>query len=564
MQERIPSAVLWLAASLSAQILPQPGGGRARLEGLVLDPLRAPVPNALVVAELDGLEVARTRSDGSGTFLLPRLPQAFVVVRATSAGPDVGALQIDLLGEQCGFAEIVLLPARRVAGLVKDEDGKPVAGAWVAAAPTDLPQLALASCTARSGADGRYELGHVLMGPARVVAWAEGFDAADEDVDGTADVALDCELSREAWTSRTIELAGGAAAEVERAVLIVESWQGPRRFPLPPPLARPAAEAPGRWVLRGWPRADLLRARFDMPGACIDPPENGHLGGDRTTSCTFQLGSAAHRLRGRIADAPGLLAAGLPLMVQATSDMPGNGQRRTAVVRADGSFELPSPVDPRGEYALRTLSPVAVLQGNNPNPVWWVARHEPGSELVLQLQRAHGVRMRLRTPAGAPARGCDVCFRARLAAPQHGGWLPIGIGSSDLDGNVEIACLGLPADALFQLRLVGRDGWLVQDVEPGSAGVTDAGPLTLQPCGAVSGTVQAEDGTPAPGARFWLQAADAPGDRPRRRLLVAGRHGRFCCDGLVPGAVGLQLPDGGTTRAVVEAGEATAVALVAR
>lgn len=120
MRERSPSAVLLLLLSLPAQEPGLPANAIARLEGRVVDAMQRPVPAAKVTAEADGRVLATTLTDGSGEFVFGRLPQTIVVVRAAAA-TEVGGNWVDLLGTERSFLRLTTLPARKVAGTVRDD-----------------------------------------------------------------------------------------------------------------------------------------------------------------------------------------------------------------------------------------------------------------------------------------------------------------------------------------------------------------------------------------------------------------------------------------------------------
>jgi len=530
MEER-PLLLLLLALSLSAQAPQVPDLAPSRLEGQVVDAMQQPVGNALVVAQLDGEEVARTQSDATGTFVFAKVPQQFVVVRAITATPDIGAVQVDLLGETRGFARIVLMPARKVTGVVKDDSGKPVAGAWVFASPSDLAALATACCMTQGDANGRYELTHVAMGPVLVRAWAEGCTTFDGRADGAGDVSLDCVVKRGGGRSHTIVLTGASAEQAAAARLVVTARRGEVSAPIPPPWARLRPIGEGRWVLSGWPRLDALHLHLTVPGATVSPARHVILSTEGPTTREFTVGDPPSCLRGKIAGTAELPAVGLTLVVQPLQEPLNNAVRFLTVTQADGTFAVQSPAATGEWFALRTLSPTAVLQGNAPNPAWFLAEHSDGHRWPLSLQGAHTIRARLRTAKGSPASGADVTVFATSTAlgTRHA----IGVGTTDANGDVEMQCLALPPAIKLDLEVTGPHGFHATTTTPGAAGVTDFGELPLSPAGALFGTVQQKDGGPAAGVR--LRVSRDPGGERDPRIVVTDRSGRYQLTDLPPG-----------------------------
>src|SRR5262245_7961901 len=79
-----------VAAPPRAQAPPQ-----LRLEGIVEDGRAQPLPAAEVRVEHDGVEIARTATDGTGWFLFGRLPVANLVVHARTDA-RAGAERLEL------------------------------------------------------------------------------------------------------------------------------------------------------------------------------------------------------------------------------------------------------------------------------------------------------------------------------------------------------------------------------------------------------------------------------------------------------------------------------------
>ncbi len=227
-------------------------GSPARLE-LALEPaypVAGRVLDARTGAPVAGAEVAlwtfaerdTVVSDANGSFLHPRFPARApaqqIAARAPGYGVAVRYLRIDadgawkipgrtadeqsLRGTGTPWVELVLVPERVVRGRVRDEHGRPLAGARVAAEGFFHAQAAVAtrdSREARSGADGsfalaglRSDIGHSLL------VEAQGRAAARRELEaGAAEIdAGELVLARETVLSGVvIDPAGRPVAGIE-------------------------------------------------------------------------------------------------------------------------------------------------------------------------------------------------------------------------------------------------------------------------------------------------------------------------------------------------------------
>lgn len=505
----------------------------SRLEGQVVDAVHAPVANAEVFVEHDGIVVAKTRSDGQGTFVCPRVPAQFVVVRVTTDTPDVGGTLIDLWGESTGFARIRTLPARKLSGTVLDDADDPVVGAWVLASPTGDPQLAHATCTGRSDENGRYELTHVAMGAVTVRAWTDKHDAAAfrGQVEGRTDETLDCVVTRDAAEWYTFQLEGATPEQCARAELHVIASRNRCQMPLPPALARPRQIEPGVWEVSGWTTWDSIHAWVVLDGAVMWPGHHIISEGVGTTRRRFAIGDEDGHIAGTVLDGDGRPVGGMRLLAQPVlrSSDAINCLRRSSVTAIDGTFSLQAMIDTGAPFALRSMSPLTVLVGNDSNPVWFVQKHLANEPWELRTRRGSTVRMHIDDRRGNPLFG----VAARLWGRGRDAEMLLGVGSTRLDGMAEIACLALELAAELTIQVDSADGTgtFPATLPRGTDGYL--GRFTVEPAASIRGMVTLGDGDPAAGVRVQVMNMRRGIHQPF--TVVTDRDGRFRQPGLGAG-----------------------------
>lgn len=516
-----------------------PLGAQARLEGLVLTPLDEPVPGATVECEHDGRVIATTVADDHGAFAFANLPQQFVVARAFGPGPDAGAEEVDLLGEERGFARVHMAPARTVTGTVTDGD-EPAAFVLVIAAASADAQLARASRSTVTDAKGRYALTHVPAGRVDVRAWRRGRTCAIGGIAGDEDATRDLAFERTpkdfpaAWVKLVLPSpprSGAEAAQRFVAELHVTAWNTGIPVPLPPWLARPAPEpdrADMASYLSAWGTEDLLRATLSTPGAFVDRVEKAFTGDERA-AITFAVQPG---IPGRLVADGTTPIAGVDLVCQPLDSLPiGNDTRPVVRTLGDGSFTLPRVTRPVGDerrgprtcyYAVRTVSKRTVLVGNASNPVWRLVEKDTPPEFAVRP--AHAVALRVFDGSGAPVHGAmvDVAGADTL----------LGTGTSDRDGSARIDGLGLTAGTDFTCTVRSPAGVCVVAHTTSPGAVTDLGSLSLTRAAIVEVVVRSASGRPAVARAIELDGP-RPFDAPR--VLHTDRAGRVRFTDLAPG-----------------------------
>ena len=515
-----------LAAGLCAQEVPS-----AELDGLATDALQRPLAAGEVTVEVEGEVVARTRSDAAGAFHFERVPQAQAVVRVVS-GPDVGAVAVDLAGIDRGFARVPVWPARTLRGVVRREDGKPAAGAWVMAAPSGSRQLAVIDACAQAGADGRYELTHVLVGPVTVRAWSPDCDAFEGAAEGADDVTLDCELGCGQQQEIVFALRSATPAQLQQTVLRLVSLRGAGQS-LPPPLRvmRPAAD--GSCVVRGLWREQALVGRFLVPGATVIPAFDKPPNGVNQWRCEFEVETLAEcGITGALRDGDGEPLADRLLLCRSFDDEYAAIATVFGRTQADGTFALPSPVPWRDLFALRVLDPQLAVVHDDSLALgarsWFVARHEFGAEREVPTATVATLRLTVVDAAGTPVDGAEVTVRDETG---RGGGPVVGLGSSDAAGLVEMP--GIDRRGLEQVRIQVRapSGWAESrcTLDPERPGVLGA--LALVPAATLRGRVLMETGKGVVGARVKLGPYDEVvlTDRNGEFVIAGQRRGTYGC-----------------------------------
>lgn len=536
-------------------------GPPARLEGMVTNALRRPLANARVTVEVDGEVVARTHSDATGFFVVGVLPQRQALVRAV-AGPDVGAVELDLAGIEQGFAWVPVYQARTLRGRVARPDGSPVAGAWILAAPTDRPETAVIHAQTRSDEQGHYTLTHVLAGPVRVRAWAEGHEAWESEFDGSDDVDCDVELDPDPWREVTVVLRDASPEQCTQTRLVLAAQGGPADVfvPLPPPLRRLRPAADGTCQVRGWPARDRLLVRPEIPGCEVQPAWDFVPRGPRRWRTTFDV-AATPGVVGVVRDEAGRAMPGVALFVRPL-DCPGAILASYfACTDAGGEFRLPAPVAAGERFALRVVAPDLAVTGGHLGTAarsWHVAQHAPDTRHEVVVGRFDGIRLRVVDRAGSPVRGAQV--RIRILAPVGPS---IGEGVSDADGCILVQGVNLSGELAVWLSITALDGVLLTVTGVEDRGGLDLGTLELYPAARVAGVVRDADGRAVTGARVVLRNSQERG----QQVGLTDRAGRYTFGGLMPGRYGCGADRGDGTAGVegwidVALGEIAALDLV--
>ncbi len=553
----------------------------ARLTGVVLDSHSQPVPAALVTAEQDGAVVRQTRTDATGLFVLTNLPREGLVVRATTTGkaPLVGAQRLQAIDLRAGTVEIRTMPARRVTGVLRGPDGQPLAGAWVALSPTGfaaLGALASATTTDERGAFG-FEL--AACGPLALRAWARGCAGFAQTIPtGTEPVELECSMPDTTIVEHTFRLDDAAVARAHRFEFGVRAVAGGSEI-LMPEAAVTAAVENGRWLVRGWPRADSMQAALRSPTIATEPmwQEIVADSGDRTKTFYHQVGDSGF-IRGKLRGEDGVALGGQQLAVRGW--FKGQERRTYGTSAADGSFRLMAPVGDGDGFVIECLDDGYVLVDDSEPRGLRVAglqhrsylrrKHREGADHDLLLTRAATITATILTSSGEPFAGARVDIQLvppnkmmRVLGRRRGGAMvevsPWAIHRrADPRGDLRVAGIDLEANSEFGLQIGGHRGW-AEVLVPVASDRVDVGEIHCEAGATLQGVVFSSTGWPAPGATVRVITFRGV---ERVHILHTDRAGRFTLTGLPPGTcdVALLTTDGdhrGQALKLPESGTAT-------
>lgn len=240
----IPAATLYAVRSEDARALGHILAGRLREVG----------------------RVASTTTDESGRFILgpvERDQEIVIVAASRNEAPAIVAETIPGAGTEADLGVLALPSSRSLTGVVRDENGHAIEGAFVATA-IDLGSerwigIRQAGAQAKTGADGTFELVGLPRGvPIRVYAEATGKEPtsivlSDDDLSDH----LKLELRAGMRIDGTVRSSTGepvASARLLPKALVGASAGGPSAPGRPPErLAPTATDAEGRFHFRGLP-----------------------------------------------------------------------------------------------------------------------------------------------------------------------------------------------------------------------------------------------------------------------------------------------------------------------
>jgi protocatechuate 3,4-dioxygenase beta subunit len=520
-------SLLLAALALSLPQTPAaPTAAQHTLTGQVVDGRGEPVPLAEVWVTPWGADdevLARTRTDGQGTFVLGRVPERRAW--AVHAQADGTTHETDHLSPADLIASLRLSDAGSVRGTFADAEGKPVAGAQVVAA-FDLARGSRRPVTTVTDAEGRFELARVPLGIVDVRACKEGqgFGAGRVHVTGAV----------------TVTGVPDDVATRPRVRLTPYHEGSPQTFP--GAMLEGKFGLDGTWRSAGLPDWEYL-VRVSLDGFVIAPVEQRIRPGE-PHRVTFRAAPVSTQAwSGTLVGADGKPLAGMLLALralhargraEATSDQDGRftfvcpfGADVKCVAEAlDGAWTL---TQPKGEAHIGSRE------------LRYLKWHETTVDLATPLQlcaiAAARVAGRIVADDGraVPFARVELEHEMSNRIPR---WMSFASATADRDGRYEVTGLHPFGDPV-RVHVAGSRG--AADSEPFSlanAGAVSVPDLKLQPAGVVEGTVLDANGKPVAGARVWLRTWDfATGQQKDGSVFeaITDRRGHYRHAGVEPG-----------------------------
>lgn len=528
LQGAVVAAAILIAAALPAQT----AAPTARIDGVVVDLAGNAIAPARVqlVRTTDDKVLATTTTDGSGAFVLPRVPADRCVVRASADGHvTMVATPTWNAAHTAGCCRLRLPDARTLRGRIVDDTGKPVRACIRAYDSTlesdqDQPEIT-------SDANGSYVLAGVPLGPLSVVVHAEGHALQLLSVPLGGDATQDVVMPHQTGVTLVVQLTGVPKESLPQAFCYFFAYDNGYMALLPDSVRRGHPDADGRWIVRGLPSRLEYRSfgawAPDMRPVSIAQTAKAPFADDRIER-TFAMQPAAElRLHGTLRDSHGKPMAGVPLVID-------TGDRDVrCTTTADGSWQAMVP-DSLGDFWPLTIDDdrfVVEPRAEDASAPPYRNRYRVlRSDVAVALVAIPAAQLTgtVTTPNGAPATGAMVDLMLADAGDFRGVLASVMVGN---DGSFVFA-REHPA-VLGTLRLVARrhDDEAAVDVPatatPGVGGVLRLPPLQLHPAPRWSGTLSDADGRPLGGAIVQLALQQPGGDWSVVHSEVCDRAGRF-------------------------------------
>lgn len=529
------------AGTWHAQVLADPAGrshavaARSGDEALLAIELPAQRIVRGIVVDSDGVPVADAevwvyRGTSMGRYSMPE-PGDIGARCAAQSGPDgrftaaitaregtLGASR-DGYGESYGRSpggedELRLVLGRTfasVAGVVRDADAAPVAGALVMLRPAGQDRRRTADGLlleprverhAYTDREGRYRFAGTAPGNVRVwaTAWPRNPAWTETELVAFQDATIDLQLKRGVGVVGTVRHADGSPA---RAHL----YSTPERD-LNGHYCECETREDGSFELYYQPHRSFFvvlgHHRAPVQVREFASPEPGVL------RCDFVLGDKVG-LRGRVVDDRGEPLAGWNVLASSH-----DGFRAWQRTDTGGNFLIGVPIDRSGRLVAYPFG------GSEQAPAVQVDGVVPGGEAIelcvpaAAMPRA-GVHGRLVNPRGAPI--ADIGLTVVEATPRDGE--PERSTRTGTDGRFAFDAM---VAGSYRLQLVGEDeGRQVAKLDLATAQVLDLGDLALEPAAVLQVGFTRADGSVWRGDLPWLALTDATGGRSwYRHERIAG------------------------------------------
>jgi len=514
-----------------------------RVEGRVVDSLGDGVPLASVVAITRGghVEVVRVQADGSGAFVMPRVPRKELIIRAIAPlriGERFGLFLDESPYHRVAAVPVVLrmVDAATVRGFVKDENGKPIPGARVTTEPVDESR---SWSTPRECAvtreNGSFEI-PVVSGRNTVCAFASKHRIGLEQVTLRDDQSLDFVLPSAPSCELRIHYRGATPEDLDWMAFCEADDYRPDLWQVWPQTRKDAAVTfhgvPIGCGLKAFRLffvpANIENTRYvvpEVPGPCeIEAPTRPWVGpGERKVE-----------LRGRLVDPAGQPLGGVKLTQWVSPKLTD-----FAVTGEDGRFKLtvqsslPSvwigledqpyvPISPRnerhaGDYAFNVFNlPTSATE-----------------EIALVAEKAAALTGRLLDDAKRPIWGASVEIHAGdRDRPSNRSVTTL----TDRDGRFELH--GLRASSRFSawLRASSPEAEFATEELPLRVGETLAlGDVVIPKPNVIEGTLVDDTGAPRAGIEINLWRYPSACAYEVSRVASSDRLGRFRFRGVPEG-----------------------------
>lgn len=527
---------------------------RGSVSGIVVDALHEPLAavEVMVTSTIDDEVLGKAISDGSGAFLVPRLPVGLAYLRADAKtdGRALGMAGFQLLPERPNVhgAVVRLYDAGQVTGRVVDAQGQPLAGVHVEALP-EPGTLAGSGEHRLTDADGRFVMTNVPLGDLTVCAFRPGYAFGEQRLRLRDQADVDLRLAAEPdQIRRRVRVLG---TEPSSLVGVRFRVSDPTDR-LPGLLLDGRPDAKGEWSFVQLAGFEYRRVRVSSPTLTIEPrvadvPE------DLAATIDFHvIEREASMLHGRLLGPDGAPLAGETIVCRA----PDGGARNLTKSGSDGRFEVACPAAPGGTCWLYLIDGryVADQDRNVIEELWGTHQFEFAPSTTVTVRAIPAARVRGRVvDANGPVRGARVhlCTTDPSDATRMDrAWST----NSDLEGRFE----------WNRVRATDRSLWVEVEGYAG-AGISErftieaGGEIEIEvrtkPAGVVEGEVVDAEGKGLPGMpvrlRLWNQAAGAAGAWYGTNVIT-DRHGRYRHVGVLPGSYRLQIQDDRDTVAETE------------
>jgi len=469
-----------------------------------------------------------TSTDRDGCFEFRGLDLANGFVRARKPGfVAILALQSLAFDHRHGLGlTLVLHEARSVRGSVVDENGRPVADAWVHG--FSRSPIAFESRSTRTDRDGRFTLDGLPISNVYVNAFAPGFrpDHSDPIPREVEEVALRVRSEGRTRLELTVVDRAGHPA---RGASVLFQYRGPPRsespwYRTPPELAHGTVPENGVLVREDLPAGGytvLARGgerRVDQGSVELDL----RAGGTTPARIEALAGGESMPIRGRLSRADGTpIASERVAVARRATDAP-----RFATTDAQDAFTVEAPASEKGFLYFWLMGRNFALV--KPDGDGGIATEPADPDLPIDLIAEPAARLsgRVVDRDGEPVAGASIEIRGECRTKRG----PVAATSSDLDGHFVFEALAprtAPVDVVAELdsatstspaRFTISSGDAIDDVE-----------LILPRATSIEGRVLGADGQPLAGI-----AIDNLRERNRTATLSDAK-GRYRIIGLSAG-----------------------------